>query len=134
MSLTAKALFVIERNLGHDLTLDAIATACGVSRFHLAHAFAAATDRSVMDYTRARRLSEAARALAHGAANILDLAIASGYGSHEAFSRAFRTHFDATPEEVRGRGTSDGLQLTEILIMTAKQTVTLSPPTFESLG
>ena len=59
-----------------------------------------------MAYVRARRLSEAARALAAGAPDILSVALDWGYGSHEAFSRAFRDQFDLTPEAVRARGTS----------------------------
>jgi len=53
MSLTNKALFIIERNLGSDLTLAGIAKNCAVSRFHLAHAFGESTGRTVMDYVRA---------------------------------------------------------------------------------
>ncbi len=74
----------------------------GVSRFHMVRAFAAATGLSVMRYVRARRLSEAARALADGAPDILALALEADYGSHEAFTRAFRDHFGVTPEAVRG--------------------------------
>jgi AraC family transcriptional regulator len=80
-----------------------------VSRYHLAHAFGESTGMSVMEYVRGRRLSEAAAHLARGAANILDLALESGYASHEAFSRAFRTQFGMTPEEVRRNATTDGL-------------------------
>ncbi len=36
MSICDKALWVIERNSGQDLTLSAVAEACGVSRSHLA--------------------------------------------------------------------------------------------------
>jgi AraC family transcriptional regulator len=61
MSLTNKALWVIERNLNRELTLTAIAEACEVSRYHMAHAFGAATGLSVMEYARGRRLTEAAR-------------------------------------------------------------------------
>ena len=64
MSLTNKALFIIERNLTSALTLASIAENCEASRFHLAHAFGESTGFSVMDYVRARRLTEAARALA----------------------------------------------------------------------
>jgi AraC family transcriptional regulator len=46
-----------------------------------------------MQYVRARRLSEAARALAAGAPDILSVALEAGYGSHEAFTRAFRDRF-----------------------------------------
>ena len=50
---------------------------------------------------RGRRLTEAARALAKGAPNILHVALDSGYSSHEAFSRAFKAQFGVTPEEAR---------------------------------
>jgi AraC family transcriptional regulator len=57
MSVTNKALFVIERNLYRDLTLDQIARYCDVSRFHLAHAFGESTGLSVIEYLRGRRLT-----------------------------------------------------------------------------
>ena len=43
MSVTRKALFVIERNHNRDLTLAQIAAACDVSKYHLAHAFGQTT-------------------------------------------------------------------------------------------
>ena len=109
MSLANRALWTIDRNLTGDLTLARVAENCGVSRYHLAHAFGETTGMSVMEYVRSRRLSEAAINLAKGASNILDLAMDYGYASHEAFSRAFRTQFGMTPEEVRRKATTDGL-------------------------
>lgn len=109
MSLANRALWTIDRNLTGDLTLAKVAENCGVSRYHLAHAFGETTGMSVMEYVRNRRLSEAAINLAKGASNILDLAMDYGYASHEAFSRAFRTQFGMTPEEVRRKATTDGL-------------------------
>ncbi len=111
MSLANRALWTIDRNLTNELTLGSVAEACGVSRSHLAHAFGESTGMSVMEYVRGRRLSEAADQLARGAANILDLALEFGYASHEAFSRAFRTQFGMTPEEVRRKATTDGLSV-----------------------
>ncbi|MEO5926196.1 MAG: AraC family transcriptional regulator [Bryobacteraceae bacterium] len=102
MSVTAKALWYIESHLvDDDLSLDAIAESAGVSRFHLSRAFAAALGVPLATYARARRLSEAAKLLAGGASDILDVALTAGYGSHEAFTRAFRQHFDVTPEQFR---------------------------------
>lgn len=104
MSLTGKALWMIERNLDQPLSLGGIAAACGGSKYHLAHAFGAATGLAVMEYVRGRRLSLAAERLAAGVPDILGLAVESGYGSHEAFTRAFRAQFGVTPESVRTRG------------------------------
>src|SRR5471032_2892828 len=101
MNPAQKALWFIESHLAHALTLDEVAAVAGVSRFHLVRAFAAATGLPVMRYVRVRRLSEAARALAAGAPDILSLALEADYGSHEAFTRAFRDHFGVTPEAVR---------------------------------
>src|SRR3954452_4261120 len=102
MNPAQKALWFVESHLADALTLDEIGAIAGVSRFHLVRAFAAATGLSVMRYVRARRLTEAARRLADGAPDILAVALEAGYGSHEAFTRAFREHFGITPEAARG--------------------------------
>ncbi len=134
MSLTNKALFVIERNLNRDLSLADIAQACSVSRFTLAHAFGEATGRSVMDHVRARRLTEAAYALAAGAADILDVALDSGYASHEAFTRAFRAQFGTTPEQVRKQESVRDLAIVEPIRLVERSQTTLAPPRFEKTG
>lgn len=118
MSLADKALWVIERNSSRDLTLGSIAAACNVSRSHLANAFGTASGWPVMTYLRARRLSEAAKRLAAGAPDILSLALEFGYGSHEAFTRAFRDQFGATPEEVRNSGSTKRIELVAPLRLT----------------
>jgi AraC family transcriptional regulator len=128
VSFPDKALWIIERNSTQLLTLDGIAAACGVSRSHLAHAFGTATGLSVMQYVRARRLSAAARALAAGAPDILAVALEAGYGSHEAFTRAFRDRFQQTPEEVRERRSVDGLALLGALELRPHGNVRLDSP------
>lgn len=134
MSLTNKALWVIERNLDQDLTLGEIAQACDVSRYHLAHAFGAATGRSVMDYARGRRLTEAARALADGAPDILAVALDAGYGSHEAFSRAFRAQFGVTPEALRRVASLDGIAMVEAMHLPTPGWGALEPPEIITAG
>jgi AraC family transcriptional regulator len=128
MSLPDQALWIIERNSTQSLTLDGIAAACGVSRSHLAHAFGTATGISVMQYVRGRRLTAAARALAAGAPDILSLALDAGYGSHEAFTRAFRDRFGHTPESVRQRRRIDGLALVGPLELRPHTCVALDRP------
>jgi AraC family transcriptional regulator len=112
MNPAQKALWFIESHLARELTLDEIAGVAGISRFHMVRAFAAATGLSVMRYVRARRLSEAARELAAGAPDILTLALDADYGSHEAFTRAFRDHFGVTPEAVRSCARIDHMDST----------------------
>src|SRR4029077_7313449 len=130
MNPAQKALWYIESHLADALSLDEIADIAGVSRFHLVRAFAVATGFSVMRYVRARRLSVAARALAAGAPDILQLALAAGYGSHEAFTRAFRDHFGVTPETVRAATCLDHLKLQEPIVMDSTLLDNLKPPRF----
>ncbi len=120
MNPAQKALWFIESHLADELTLDEIAGVAGISRFHMVRAFAAATGLSVMRYVRARRLSEAARALAGGAPDILTLALEADYGSHEAFTRAFRDHFGVTPEVVRSSTCLDKLTLQQAIVLDSR--------------
>jgi AraC family transcriptional regulator len=130
MNPAQKALWFIEGHLVDALSLDGIADVAGISRFHMVRAFAAATGLPVMRYVRARRLSEAARALAAGAPDILELALAADYGSHEAFTRAFRDHFGTTPEMVRASACLDHLKLQEPIQMDSTFTDNLQSPRF----
>lgn len=132
MNPAQKALWFIESHLAGPLTLDDIADVAGVSRFHLVRAFAAATGFSVMRYVRARRLSEAARALAAGAPDILHVALDAEYGSHEAFTRAFRDHFGVTPETVRATTCLSKLELQEPLLMDSTAFDKIAPPRLET--
>lgn len=132
MNPAQRALWFIESHLAERLTLDQIAEIGGVSRFHMARAFAAATGLPVMRYVRARRLTEAARALASGAPDILRLALEADYGSHEAFTRAFRDHFGVTPEAVRAAARRDPLKIQEPILMDSTMTDNLLPPRFET--
>src|SRR6202161_388740 len=132
MNPAQKALWFIESHLAEPLTLDEGAAIGGFSRFHMVRSFAAATGLSVMRYVRARRLSEAARALASGAPDILALALEADYGSHEAFTRAFRDHFGVTPEAVRASTRLDNLRLQEPIIMDSTMIDNLPAPRFET--
>lgn len=134
MSLINQALFVIERNLHHDLSLGGVAEGCGVSRFHLAHAFGDATGLAVMEYVRRRRLTESAYALASGGREIMKVALDSGYGSHEGFTRAFKAYFGKTPDEVRRAESVAGLALLDAIRSVEVQRGKLEAPRFERTG
>jgi AraC family transcriptional regulator len=83
-----------------------------------------------MSYVRGRRLTEAARALAHGAPDILAVALDAGYNSHEAFTRAFRDQFGLTPQAVRAQGHVKQLALVEAITMDQTVKENLAPPRF----
>jgi len=129
-----RALWFIENHFNRDIGLDDVANACGVSRFHLSRVFETRMGMPVMAYVRARRLTEAARRLAAGAPDILEVALDAGYGSHEAFTRAFATAFGMTPEQVRERRSVNGLVLQEARFMDVRISQDASPHRIETLG
>lgn len=132
MSVTVRALWYVETHLDEDLSLDAVAAAVGVSRYHLTRAFGATLGVPLATYTRGRRLSRAAHRLAAGVPDILGLALDTGYGSHEAFTRAFVQQFGITPEQVRQLGHTDALALVPPVRMDEPATQPFEPPRIES--
>ena len=134
MDPVQKAIWFVEGHLGEDFGLEDVADVAGLSRFHLVRAFGQVTGRSVMRYVRARRLSEAARGLAAGAPDILSVALDAGYGSHEAFTRAFREQFGLTPEQVRAQGCVRKLDLVEPIKLDHLTAIKLAPPSLVDRG
>ena len=134
MNLVGRAVWYIESRFQAEISLADIAAHCGVSRFHLSRAFALTTGQPVMRYVRGRRLTEAARALLGCDATILTVALDAGYGSHEAFTRAFRDQFGITPEMARQRPGAATLAFVEPFQMQPNPTVTLTEPRRETAG
>ena len=128
---TGKALWFIESHFGEDISLADIAEVAGVSRTHMSRLFGEATGQTLKNYLRSRRLSEAARQLALGAPDILEVALEAGYASHEAFTRAFRAHFGLTPESLRSLGDTQTIPLTEAMTMEEALLPGIEPVRFE---
>lgn len=127
MDSLGKAVWYIETHFGSDLSLADVACAAGLSKFHLVRAFGTYTGLSVMRYVKARRLSEAAKSLAVGGSGILDVAIEAGYGSHEAFTRAFKDQFGVTPKTIRNARSFKNLDLVEPLRMNERPMIIPEP-------
>jgi len=134
MDPVQKAIWFVEGHLGEEITLDDVADVAGLSRHYMVRAFGQVTGRSVMRYVRARRLSEAARGLANGAPDILSVALDAGYGSHEAFTRAFRDQFGVTPEQVRANGCVRKLELVEPIKLDELTAIKLKDPRLVDRG
>lgn len=132
MNAVGKAIWFIETHFSQDISLDHVANSAGVSRYHLVRAFGFATGRSVMRYVRGRRLTQAARSLVNGAPDILTVAIEAGYGSHEAFTRAFRDQFGLTPETVRAQRHLCNIELVEPIQLDETLIPDLKPARFEN--
>ncbi len=134
MDFVQKALWFVESHSRENIPLEEIARVCDVSAFHLTRSFAETMGISLMRYLRARRLSEAARQLAQGAEDILSLALDAGYGSHEAFTRAFRDQFTLTPGQVRAQGHLNNITLVEAIVMKTQPVHEIEPPRFVTRG
>lgn len=128
MDPIARTLWYIETNHARPIELEEIAQAAGVSRFHLTRAFGQTFGKPVMRYVRGRRLTEAAKLLSNGAPDILSVALEAGYGSHEAFTRAFREEFGVTPDAYRATPNTAHIPTTEAFLVTHEMTIKLAEP------
>lgn len=131
MTPVQKAIWFIESHMAQTIDLDDVAKAGEISRFHMSRAFIVDTGFPVIGYLRARRLTEAARQLAAGAPDILSVALEAGYGSHEAFTRAFRDQFGVTPEQVRATRDLNPLPLVEAIMLDSTPRSDLPAPRLE---
>ncbi len=97
----ARSRKLLEEHLDEDLPLERLAEASSYSVFHFHRLFRAATGETVRQHSRRLRLERAAFQLTHSEDDILPIALAAGYTSHEAFTRAFQTRFETSPSVFR---------------------------------
>jgi len=92
----------IDDHLDQELDLATLAGVAHFSAFHFHRLFRAWTGEALGDYLRRRRLEMAAiRLRSQLKVPVLDIALGVGFGSAEAFARAFRTRFACTPTQWR---------------------------------
>jgi AraC family transcriptional regulator len=94
---------VVEEHLTDDLDLAALARSQGTTEYHLRRMFSSLAGMPLSEYIRRRRMTVAAGDL-RGDGELLDIAVRYGYGSTEAFSRAFRAVHGVGPADVRRDG------------------------------
>lgn len=83
------------------LTGEEIAARLHLSRFHLDRIVSAAAGEPPSTLRRRVLLERSAYRLATSHRTVLDVAVEAGYGSNEAFTRAFRRAYGATPRAWR---------------------------------
>jgi len=81
-----------------DVTLNNLCAAVGYSKYHAIRMFNEVTGKTPGEYIRALRLTRAAEMLRDSGGKIIDAALASGFDSHDGFTRAFNRQFNITPE------------------------------------
>lgn len=94
---------VIDGDLSEDVDISVLAREAGVTEYHLRRTFSSLVGMPLSEYIRRRRMTVAAAAVVAGDP-LLDVAVRFGYGSTEAFGRAFRAVHGSTPAEVRVSG------------------------------
>lgn len=103
-----RVLNYIDTHLDETLNLEKLAEVANFSRFYFHRVFLAWMGETLGDYARRRRLEKAAFRLSCGdRETVLETALATGFGSGEAFARAFKLKFGCTPsawrKDVRAR-------------------------------
>ena len=84
------AIKYIQFNYSHDISVDDIAKAVGVSRSHLYRVFMANVGQSPIDYLTGYRISEACSLLKNAHLSIAEIAVSVGFFDQFYFSRVFK--------------------------------------------
>lgn len=101
----------IREHISEPLDRETLAAVAGFSIPHFHRVFTAHVGESAISYVRRLRLERAARKLRMGAVDITEVALAAGYDTHAAFSKAFKQQFDLSPSEFRQLGCMAATQL-----------------------
>lgn len=98
----------IDQHLDQPLDLPRLAAVAHFSPFHFHRLFAAWTGERLGDYLRRRRLERAAAMLAfQPRVPVTQVALGVGFGSGEAFARAFKLQFGCSPSVWRTTRAAD---------------------------
>ncbi|MEV7610041.1 AraC family transcriptional regulator [Microbacterium sp. NPDC089320] len=95
---------LIEADTGDEIDIAGFARVHGTTEYHLRRMFSALAGMPLSEYVRRRRMTLAGAELVAGAPNVLDVAVRHGYGSIEAFGRAFRAVHGISPVDARRDG------------------------------
>ena len=99
-----QALNHLEARLDQEVDMAEVARTAAVSEYHFRRLFSALAGMPLPVYVRRRRMTLAAAEVLAGELTLLDVAVRYGYGSGEAFARAFRSVHGIGPGEARRTG------------------------------
>jgi AraC family transcriptional regulator len=99
-----QAMEHIERHLDGSVDGAELARIATTSEYHLRRMFSALAGMPLSEYVRRRRLTVAGAEVLAGGETLLEIAVRYGYGSGEAFARAFRAMHGVGPGEARRTG------------------------------
>lgn len=99
-----QALDHLETCLDREVDMAEVARIAAVSEYHFRRLFSALAGMPLPVYVRRRRMTLAGAEVLAGELTLLDVAVRYGYGSGEAFARAFRSVHGIGPGEARRTG------------------------------
>lgn len=91
----------IQENLDGDLSLESLAEVAQTSPYHFHRVFKGQTGETLAEYVRRVRLEQSSILVKHTDRAIVDIAFTAGYGTHEAYTRAFVRRFGISPSQFR---------------------------------
>jgi AraC family transcriptional regulator len=91
----------IREHIDEPLSREVLAAVAGFSVPHFHRIFTACVGENIAGYVRRVRMERAGRKLRMGAVDITEVALAAGYDTHAAFSKAFKQQFGLSPSEFR---------------------------------
>lgn len=99
-----QALEHVERHLDREIEVAELARIAMTSEYHFRRMFSALAGVGLAEYVRRRRMTVAGAEVLSGERTLLDIAVRYGYGSGEAFARAFKAVHGVGPGEARRGG------------------------------
>ncbi|MEO3781993.1 AraC family transcriptional regulator [Actinocorallia sp. B10E7] len=99
-----QAMEYIERHLDREIEMVELTRIALTSEYHFRRLFSALAGMPLSEYVRRRRLTLAGAEVLAGERTLLEIAVRYGYGSGEAFARAFRAVHGVGPGAARRNG------------------------------
>ncbi|MBW9119056.1 AraC family transcriptional regulator [Microbacterium trichothecenolyticum] len=103
IAILNRVIELVEADLSDDVDLAGLAGSLGTTEYHVRRMFSSLAGMPLSEYVRRRRMTVAAADVL-GDAEMLEIAVRYGYGSTEAFGRAFRAVHGVSPADVRRDG------------------------------
>ena len=94
----------VGQHMAERLDREVLAAVAGFSVPHFHRVFTAHVGENIASYVRRARMLRAGQKLRMGAVDITEVALAAGYDTHAAFSKAFKRQFGLSPSEFRQLG------------------------------
>ena len=91
----------IVSHINEEISMEALSQVAGYSLWHSLRIFKELSGKTPFDFIRAVKLTRAAEALRDSDKKVLDIAMDSGFDSHDGFTRAFHRQFNITPQRYK---------------------------------